>query len=631
MLTSCLDEYDNPTTPTNINEDSEFSSMIDASTYAGDDFYQYAVGTWLAPNPVPTEDGDEAVGTNYTLLSNTTYALADIIDDEKNEIANALYNAYSQETLKEDSTALMKKLEEVDAIKTQDDMTKLMAKFAKQGYATPFVVVPAVYLRKIYPELSVIEVFDLDFSTILEMGISSAEAKAIMDMGKKWNAVVRDKKDNKTKHGFGHDDPHKGKELFTNFNTRGAGQGLINALAEELDMDLQTIAADSDYVKYFNALATYNLAEQKQLVKYGILLRDVKYLPFEPLRPLNKDDNNILIQKIVTLCQDEHSGLFTSMSHSYVEKIDKNAKTKVTDMFEETRSAFRNRIENNPWMSDATKMKAIEKLNAMALQCGWPENWHSEWEVTVPTGKSFYEMVCNLFAQYTDITKRLIDLTSEDALFYGNWMAEPAYTANAFYSYNSNMTVLLASNLVPPIYDKKKPDFYNYAILGATVIGHEMTHGFDSNGSQYDATGNKSDWWDSQDKVVFKEKQQQMINHFNQFEYMPSVYCDGEYTLAENNADLGGLEIGYDTYMNTVTTTQSGERERLGREFYRAFAEAWKTNATPELMERFKKDTHSAPKLSVNGNVCLTNEWYRVFDISSGKLYLAPDERILIW
>ena len=176
-----------------------------------------------------------------------------------------------------------------------------------------------------------------------------------------------------------------------------------------------------------------------------------------------------------------------------------------------------------------------------------------------------------------------------------------------------------------------KPNFYNYAILGASVIGHEMTHGFDSDGSQYDAAGNKSDWWDPQDKVVFKEKQQQIINHFNQFEYLPGVYCDGKNTLAENIADLAGLEIGYDTYMNTLTTTQSGERERLGREFYRAFAEAWKTNATPELMERFKKDTHSAPKLRVNGNVCLTNEWYRVFGISSGKLYLAPNERILIW
>jgi len=632
-LTSCLDVYDNPanTPPTNINEDSEFISMIDAGTYAGDDFYQYVLGTWIAQNPVPTKDEDESIGTNDTQSANSFAALKGIITGGRNKIATALYNAYSHQTLKADSIALMKKLEEVDDIMTQEDMTKLMAKLTKQGYAAPFVVVPSVYLRKIYPELSVIEDFDLDYLSILKMGIDLTDATAIMNMGRKWKDVVNDKNENKTRHSLGHYDPHQGKVLFTNFRARGADQGLIDALAAELGMNLETIAADSDYDKYFKALASYSLTEQKLLLKYSILLRDVKYLPFYELNPSNPEDLETLIKYIAVLCQDEHNGIATSMSHSYTEEIDKEAKTKVTEMFEETRAAFLNRIENNPWMSDATKVKAIEKLNAMAFQCGWPENYHTEWEATVPTGKSFYEMVCNLFSQYADITKKLMGQASEDALFYGNWMTGPAYTANAFYSPDNNMILMLASNLVPPIYDKSKPDFYNYAILGATTIGHEMTHGFDSKGSQYDATGKKSDWWDPQDKAVFEQKQQQMIDHFNKFEYMPGVYCDGKNTLAENIADLGGLEIGYDTYMNTVKTTVRSERDRLGREFYRGFADAWRYNMTPAKMELYKKDEHSAPKLRVNGNVCLTNEWYRVFDISSGKLYLAPDKRILIW
>lgn len=631
ILNACVDVTDNPVIPTNINEASVFSSEIDASTYAGDDFYQYALGTWLAQNPVPTESGDSAVGTNNTQIDNVTEALADIIDDDQNAILNALFNAYSQETLKADSTTLMKKLEEVDAVKTQDEMTKLMAKLARYGYACPFVVVPAPYLRKIYPELILIDEFSLTEKKILKMGISSAEAKAILDMGNKWKAVVKDEKQYKTKHGFGHSDPNKNRQLFTNFNRRAAGKGLIDALAAELDINLETVAADSDYDIYFNKLASYSLAEQKLLVKYGILVRDVYYLPFDPMRPLNVEDMKQLLTKIIILCQDEHSGLFTSVSHSYVERIDKNAKKEVTDMFEKIRAAFRNRIENNNWMSDATKKKAIEKLEKMSFLCGWPENWHPEWEATMPQGNSFYEKVCDLFSQYADLTKKLIGQTSDDAMFYGNWMTEPAYTSNAFFSYQNNMVLLLASNLVPPIYDKKKPDFYNYAILGASTISHEITHGFDSDGSKYDAAGRKSDWWAPQDTVIFKAKQQQMIKHFSKFEYMPGVFCDGEKTLAENIADLGGLEIGYEAYMNTVTTTQSAERDRLGREFFRAFAEAWKTNETLKKMEIYKKDTHSAPKLRVNGNVCLTNEWYRVFGISSGRLYLAPDERILIW
>ena len=636
-LTSCLDRADNPSTPTiptiptNIIEESDYSSMMDLNTYAGDDFYQYVLGTWIANNPVPTEDDDVAIGTNEDQAFKTFEALAQIIDGEKNEITSALLKSYSQETLKDDSTALMKKLEEVDAIENKDDMTKLMAQLAKQGYYCPFAIQPANYLRKVYPSLSSIEAFNLPEEAILRMGISKAEAKAILDMGAKWKAVINDKQEKwRGKHALGHYDPQAGKQLFTNFRTRGSGKSLVDAMAAELDMDLSTIAADTDYDTYFDALASYSLDEQKRLVKYGILSRDVNYLPFDPLRPLNLNDVLTLISKIISLCGGANSGLVTSMSHTYVETmIDNEAKKEVTDMFEELRGVFRNRIQNSSWMGDATKAKAIEKLDKMIFHCGWPENFHPEWEATVPKGKSFYEMACDLFAQYTDITKKLMGQTSEDAQFYCEWMDSPAYTANAFYTQANNAICLLASNMTAPIYDKKKQDFYNYAVLGATTIGHEMTHGFDSTGSQYDAIGNMTDWWDPKDKAVFEEKQQQMIDHFNRLEYMPAVYCDGKNTLGENIADLGGLEIAYETYMKKVGT--SANSDYLAREFYRSFADAWRNNSTPEAMETYRKDVHAAPKLRVNGNVCLTNEWYRVFGITSGDMYLAPDKRILIW
>ena len=402
-------------------------------------------------------------------------------------------------------------------------------------------------------------------------------------------------------------------------------------MAAALDIDLSTIAADTSYDKFLDAWAAYSLDDQKRLAKYGILSRDVAFLPYDPLRPTNQEDQQKLIGKILDLCKQEYSGLQTSMSHTYVETIDKAAKKEVTDMYEELRGVFRGRIQNNSWMGDATKAKAIEKLDAIIFICGWPENFHTEWEATVPTGKSFYEMVCNLFTQYSDIIKKLVGLTSEDAFHYCEWMQVPAYTANAFYNEKNNSINILACNLIPPIYDKNQQAFYNYAVLGATTIGHEMTHGFDAIGSQYDAIGKKADWWDPQDKAVFKEKQDQMINHFDKLEYMPGVYCDGEKTLSENIADLGGLEIAYEAYMNKVSTTTRSKRQYLAREFFRAFADAWRQNATPEKMKKYETDVHAAPKLRVNGNVCLTDAWYRVFDITEGHMYLAPDERIQIW
>ena len=630
MLTSCFEVFDNPSV--NINEESDFSSMMDLGTYVGDDFYQYVLGTWIANNPVPTKNGAISIGTNDEQEVITDEALKEIIGGQKNEIASALYKAYSQETLKDDSTALMKKLAEVDAMKTKDDLTKLLAQLAKQGYACPFYILPNTSQRKVYPELGTIDDFKLKEESIIKLGISSAEAKAIMDMGAKWKVIVKDILGKRAgKPVLGHYNPFEGKQLFTTFKARGEGKSLIDAMAAALDINLSTIAADASCDKFFDAWTAYSLDDQKRLAKCGILSRDMNYLPYDPLRPTNQEDKQKLIDKIAGLCKKEYSGLQTSMSHTYVETIDKAAKKEVIDMFEELRGVFRGRIQNNSWMGDATKAKAIEKLDAIIFMCGWPDNFHTEWEATVPTGKSFYEMVCNLFSQYSDIMKKLIGLTSEDAFHYCEWMQVPAYTANAFYNEKNNSINILACNLVPPIYDKNQQAFYNYAILGATTIGHEMTHGFDAIGSLYDAIGKQAEWWDPQDKAVFKEKQKQMINHFDKLEYMPGVYCDGEKTLSENIADLGGLEIAYEAYMNKVTTTTSSERQYLAREFFRAFADAWRQNATPEKMKKYEKDVHAAPKLRVNGNVCLTDAWYRVFGITEGHMYLAPDERIQIW
>ena len=630
MLTSCFEVFDNPSV--NINEESDFSSMMDLGTYVGDDFYQYVLGTWIANNPVPTKNGAISIGTNDEQDVITDEALKEIIGAQKNEIATALYQAYSQETLKDDSTALMKKLAEVDAIKTKDDLTALLAQLAKQGYACPFYILPNTSQRKVYPELGTIDDFKLKEESIIKLGISSAEAKAIMDMGAKWEGIVKDILGKRAgKHVLGHYNPFEGKQLFTTFKARGEGKSLIDAMAAALDINLSTIAADASCDKFFDAWTAYSLDDQKRLAKCGILSRDMNYLPYDPLRPTNQEDQQKLIDKIAGLCKKEYSGLQTSMSHTYVETIDKAAKKEVTDMFEELRGVFRGRIQNNSWMGDATKAKAIEKLDAIIFMCGWPDNFHTEWEATVPTGKSFYEMVCNLFSQYSDIMKKLIGLTSEDAFHYCEWMQVPAYTANAFYNDKNNSINILACNLVPPIYDKNQQAFYNYAILGATTIGHEMTHGFDANGSQYDAIGKQAEWWDPQDKAVFKEKQKQMINHFDKLEYMPGVYCDGEKTLSENIADLGGLEIAYEVYMNKVSTTSRSRRQYLAREFFRAFANAWRQNETPEKMKKYETDVHAAPKLRVNGNVCLTDAWYRVFDITEGHMYLAPDERIQIW
>ena len=625
LLTACVDNIDNPASdsiapPTNPVEESIFSKLMDPTTYCGDDFYQYGVGQWIKENPVPNKEDDEAVGTNEMQETAAIYALARILMLETNPVAVSLSDAYSVADFKDDSLRLMKKVEAVEQVTTKDAMLQMMISLIKEGYPSPVAIEPMIMQRKVYPMLSPSIDFSLGIKDMVRMGLSEARAKEIHQTAMDWKAEI-EKLSGRNKRGRGYN-PHANLRLVSRACSRSAGSDFIGRLANEVNMDMSAYVADEDFLGLMDEIVGLDMQTLKDLASYCILNRDFKYLPLKEM------ENEILYA--IMAARDKRCGLGTSMSHSYVDLIPKTSKEEVTAMFKVLRATFRERINRNTWLSDATKAKAYEKLNAMEFYCGWPESFNTEWEATMPKGLTAYEKVCDLFKQYIDITRKLLGQTSETAMFYADWMDNGAYTANAYYSRQNNAIILLASNLVAPIYDNEKPSFYNYAILGASTIGHEMTHGFDTSGSEFNAQGVEENWWQAQDKEVFKQKQQAMIEHFNKLEYMPGVFCNGTQTLSENIADLGGLEIAYEAYMKTVTATGE-ERNHLGREFFRAFAVAWMRNATAEAMESYKTDEHACHKLRVNGNVNLTDEWYDLFNIKSGKMYVKPEQRITIW
>ena len=639
-FTSCRDNADNPSGPSepsghkNIEEASAFSKDMDLSIYAGDNFYQYVVGQWIKDNPVPTADEEYVIGTMMTQNKNAMHALAEITAEGKNLIALSLLSLYDHDDMQSDSTLLMSKIKQIDEAGSKEAMLQLMAEFVKQGYPCPFFILPEVLMRQVYPGVEMLRDYNLTNSGVERMGISEKEATSIVKAGEEWQAYVKSKKPQKQEKMLSHHyNPHEGVVLINTARRRSAGTDWIGILGKTLDMDLSAIAADENEMVLVDHLMTYNLDALKLLAKYFILNRDCKYLPLKELDAHTEAGANELFQYVFNVATDQSSGLATSLSHSYVKHaIPEGNKAEGTAMFEELRAVFRNRIANYDWMTDVTKGKALEKLDAMKYYCGWPENWHAEWEAKLVAEESSYRLVCNLFNQYVDITRSLVGQTSDDAFFYADWMSMGAYVANAFYSPENNSIALLASNLVSPIYDKTMPHYYNYAVLGATTIGHEMTHGFDNTGSKYNAIGKKENWWTPQDEQNFESRQKLLIDHFNKLQYLPNVYCDGKQTLGENIADLGGIEIAYESYMKNKVTASGGERDYLAREFYRSFAEGWKFNMTNEYaVENFKTDEHAAPILRVNGIVNLTNEWYRLFSISDGAMYVAPDKRVSIW
>lgn len=639
-FTSCIDNADNPSGPPestshkNIEEASVFSKDMDLSIYAGDNFYQYVVGQWIKDNPVPTADEEYVIGTMMTQNKNAMHALAEITAEGKNLIALSLLSLYDHDDMQSDSTLLMSKIKQIDEAGSKEAMLQLMAEFVKQGYPCPFFILPEVLMRQVYPGVEMLRDYNLTNSGVERMGISEKEATSIVKAGEEWQAYVKSKKPQKQEKMLSHHyNPHEGVMLINTARRRSAGTDWIGTLGKTLDMDLSAIAADEDEMSMVDHLMTYNLDSLKLLAKYFILNRDYKYLPLKELDAHTEAGANELFQYVFNVATDQSSGLATSLSHSYVKHaIPEGNKAEATAMFEELRAAFRNRIGKYDWMTDVTKGKALEKLDAMKYYCGWPDNWHAEWEAKLVAEETSYRLVCNLFNQYVDITRSLVGQTSDDAFFYADWMSMGAYVANAFYSPENNSIALLASNLVSPIYDKTMPHYYNYAVLGATTIGHEMTHGFDNTGSKYNAIGKKENWWTPQDEQNFESRQQLLIDHFNKLQYVPGVYCNGKQTLGENIADLGGIEIAYESYMKNKVTASGGERDYLGREFYRSFAEGWKTNMTSDYAEMaYKTDEHAAPILRVNGIVNLTNEWYRLFSISDGAMYVAPDKRVSIW
>ena len=639
-FTSCRDNADNPSGPSepsghkNIEEASAFSKDMDLSIYAGDNFYQYVVGQWIKDNPVPTADEEYVIGTMMTQNKNAMHALAEITAEGKNLIALSLLSLYDHDDMQSDSTLLMSKIKQIDEAGSKEAMLQLMAEFVKQGYPCPFFILPEVLMRQVYPGVEMLRDYNLTNSGVERMGISEKEATSIVKAGEEWQAYVKSKKPQKQEKMLSHHyNPHEGVVLINTARRRSAGTDWIGILGKTLDMDLSAIAADENEMVLVDHLMTYNLDALKLLAKYFILNRDCKYLPLKELDAHTEAGANELFQYVFNVATDQSSGLATSLSHSYVKHaIPEGNKAEGTAMFEELRAVFRNRIANYDWMTDVTKGKALEKLDAMKYYCGWPENWHAEWEAKLVAEESSYRLVCNLFNQYVDITRSLVGQTSDDAFFYADWMSMGAYVANAFYSPENNSIALLASNLVSPIYDKTMPHYYNYAVLGATTIGHEMTHGFDNRGSKYNATGKVENWWTPQDEQNFESRQQLLIDHFNKLQYVPGVYCNGKQTLGENIADLGGMEIAYESYMKNKAAVSGGDLDYLGREFYRSFAEGWKTNMTSEYAEMtYKTDEHAAPILRVNGIVNLTNEWYRLFNIVDGEMYVAPDKRVSIW
>lgn len=320
-----------------------------------------------------------------------------------------------------------------------------------------------------------------------------------------------------------------------------------------------------------------------------------------------------------------------ALGQIYVDKYFKpEAKQRLIGMIDNMAKVFEGRIKNSDWMSAETKTKALAKLGTFVRKIGYPDKWMDYTPLTIDRNKSYYaNVMAAIQFQHDDMVSRLgkpIDRT--------RWGMTPP-TVNAYYSPTMNEIVFPAGILQFPFYDPNADDACNYGGIGA-VIGHEMTHGFDDQGRQYDLNGNLSGWWNDKDNQKFGVKADQVMQQYNAFTVLDTIHVNGKLTQGENLADFGGLSMAYEAYKtfspqaktNTKIDGFTGD-QRL----FLAWAQVWRTNIRPEAeAQQVVTDPHSPGRYRCNGPLKNMVEFYNAFDVKPGdKMYRADADRAKVW
>ena len=305
------------------------------------------------------------------------------------------------------------------------------------------------------------------------------------------------------------------------------------------------------------------------------------------------------------------------------------AKVRMEQLVKNLQWALGERIKASTWMTDQTKKNALEKLAAFTVKIGYPDKWRDYSGLTIGT-ESYYANVMNSrrFDMAYNLSKvgKPVDPTE--------WQMTPQ-TVNAYYDPTTNEICFPAGILQPPFFDMNADDAANYGAIGV-VIGHEMTHGFDDQGRNYDKDGNLADWWTEQDAATFKEKAQLIVDHFNSIEVAPGVHGNGEFTLGENIADNGGLNVSYTAFQKAKKDGQiKGEMDGFTPEqrFFLAYAAVWAANIREaEILRRTKSDPHALGRWRVNATLRHIDPFYDAFNVQPGDpMYMAPEKRSHIW
>ncbi len=641
---------------------------MDQSVKPGDNFYLYANGTWIKNNPVPSSQTRwgsfnqlalESAKRMQTLLQDAASTAAKnpkmqkVGDFYASGIDSAAIEAKGYQPIKAD-------LDKISNLKNLSDMLDEVAYLRVNGAATPLLAIGIgqdrkeatkyiaqigqggtslpdrdYYLKNDSRSLAIRKAYQSYITNIFSLiGKNGADASKGADavmrietaMAKAQMSRVELRDQYKTYNKF------SWKELSATTPSVDWKSYADKLMIKGLD---SVIVTNPAYLKSVDMLLTaIPLDDWKTYLQWHVVSNAAPYMSNAFVKENFAFSQVLSGQKEMTPRPERISRLIDGslgdlLGQLYVEKFFKpEAKQRMQELVNNLQQTFADRIKKLDWMSEETKQRGLEKLNAFTKKIAYPDKWKDYATVAISKDNFLGNIQQTRKFDYQEMIGHIGKPVDKSL-----WGMTPP-TINAYYSPVGNEIVFPAAILQFPFFDFDADDAVNYGGIGA-VIGHEMTHGFDDQGRQYAGNGNLSDWWTKDDADKFKSRADKVVAQYNDFTVLDSLHVNGRLTLGENLADLGGLNIAYEAFMKTNEFKENKKIDGFTptQRFFLNWAQVWRSNTLPEQQAQLILiDPHSPGMARANGPIANIDAWYDAFNIKEGdKMFVPKGERIHIW
>ena len=632
---------------------------LDTMAMPGTSFYQYACGGWVAAHPLTDEYS--RFGTFDMLRENSREQLKTLIAELAAKKDNApssaaqkvgdLYNiAMDSVKLNQEGVAPIKaELEAIDALQDKGEIYTYIAEIQKKGINPYF----SLYIGAddMNSSMNLVQTY--------QGGIGMGQRDYYLENDEQ-TKNIRDKYQEHIAKMFqlaGYDEAaaQKAVKAVMNIETRLAKSArsqveLRDPHANYNKMDMETLKKNfptfawdvyfttsglNDLKEVADVINTVSLDEQKLYLQWNLINSAASYLSddfvaqdfdFYGKTMSGKKEMQPRWKRAVSTVD---GALGEVVGQMYVEKyFPAAAKERMVTLVKNLQTSLGERINALEWMSEPTKAKAQEKLATFHVKIGYPDTWKDYSALDIKNDSYWANIERANEWGYAEMISKAGKPVDKD-----EWLMTPQ-TVNAYYNPTTNEICFPAAILQPPFFDMNADDAMNYGAIGV-VIGHEMTHGFDDQGRQYDKDGNLKDWWTEEDAKKFEERAQVMVNFFDSIEVAPGVHANGSLTLGENIADHGGLQVSYHAFKKAMETAPLEVVDGFTPEqrFFLAYANVWAGNIRPEEILRLTKlDPHSLGKWRVDGALPHIANWYEAFNITEqDSMFVPKEKRVSIW